>query len=81
MAMALPYTNNWACTAIRDLMLEEETDAKEVARIISTQPRFLEIVQEVIDLRNNPNYDPKMPDGDPAQQLVGKLSRALVEVG
>ena len=77
--MAQPYTNNWACKAISDLLLGENTDAEEVAKTLSTQPEFLAVIQEVIDYRDEPGYDPKRPGGDPATQLVRMLSEKLVE--
>ena len=77
--MARSFSNNWACEAISDLMRQDQTDAKEVAEVLSTQPRFLAAIQEVIDYREDPDYNPDQPGGAPAEAVVGNLIDALQE--
>lgn len=41
--MAMPFHNNWACRSIRDLMLQEKPDPREVADALSSRPEFLTV--------------------------------------
>jgi hypothetical protein len=79
--MATPFYGNWACNSISDLMRAPETDAREVAQALSTQPEFLASIQGVIDYRNDPGYNPDQPGGDPAMGVVSVLLEKLAEPG
>ena len=79
--MATLFYGNWACKSISSLMRSEKTDAKKVAMTLSTQPEFLDAIQQVIDWRNQPGYDPDQPGGDPAQGVVSMLLEALAVPG
>jgi precorrin-4 methylase len=79
--MATRFHNNWACKAVSKLMRQPSPDKKEVARVLSTQPEFLAAIQEQIDAQKEPGYDPNVPDGDPAQGVIGHLIEALSTPG
>jgi hypothetical protein len=76
--MATPFHDNWACTRIRKAILKKDATPEEVAKLLMTHPKVLAIIQEEIDHMAEVDYDPHMPGGDPAEHIVGELSRALV---
>jgi hypothetical protein len=65
---------------IRQQMLAPKANATKVAETLCTQPEFLDAIQQVINLRNEPGYDPSKPDSDPAQGVIVALLQALREV-
>ena len=80
MKVARVFHSNWACTSIRDLILEQKTDAREVADVLSSHPRFLATIQSVIDQLDDPGSDPNQTVGDPAEAVIAELSESLVAV-
>lgn len=75
--MAMPHTGNWACEAIHDAMGYGEVDPKNIARILSTQPEFVETIQKVIDDREISGDG--MCGGNPAETVVAELAHKLTE--
>ncbi len=76
--MAQQFHSNWACSRIRKKLREDNPSAQDVAELLSSHPKFLAIIQEVIDERNAPDYDPDMPGNDSAEHVVQGLSQSLV---
>jgi hypothetical protein len=76
--MAQPFYTNWACSRIRKKLFEKNPSAEDVANLLVSHPKFVAIIQEEIDRRNEPDYDPEMPGNDPAEHIVQALSDALV---
>ena len=76
--MGMPYHNNWACSRTRKKLREPNPTAEEVIELLTTHPKFVATVQQVIDERNDPDYDPDMPGNDSAEHVIQYLSEALV---
>ncbi|MBA3480344.1 MAG: hypothetical protein H0T51_00880 [Pirellulales bacterium] len=78
LSMGMPYHSNWACSRIRKKLREENPTAEEIAELLASHPKFLATIQQVIDERNEPDYDPDMPGNDSAEHVIQGLSDALV---
>jgi hypothetical protein len=74
-----PFGENAYCNSIREMLEKNECTKEEVAEALSTQPEFLAVIQNVIDFRNGPDWNPELIGCDLAEMVVGDLSREMIK--
>jgi hypothetical protein len=73
------FSDNWACNLIKKSARDKSKDAKYILQQLSTHPKTVAAVQEVLDWRNDENYDPDNPGGEPADGIINAIVAVLTE--
>lgn len=75
--MAMPFTGNDVWNHIAEAARDREVDATAILRMIATFPPVVQAVESALENRNDPNYDPDAPGGNPADSVIASLADVL----